>query len=115
MVTVFRTSVHVVVMYAMMIFSEFLNYFLGLLFNFSMWRPIRRGARYMNDFKPPIPKEQWPTVDIFLSYMEPVTDSMQTLKNCLAMQYPRELLPSSFWMMVTPSPWWDANNHFKVT
>ncbi|KAF1782816.1 Nucleotide-diphospho-sugar transferase [Phytophthora cactorum] len=103
-------------MYAMMIFSEFLNYFLGLLFNFSMWRPIRRGARYMNDFKPPIPKEQWPTVDIFLChYMEPVTDSMQTLKNCLAMQYPPELLHIFILDDGYTKSVWDANNHFKVT
>ena len=96
------------VMYAMMILSEFVSFVSGLLFSFSMWlvsfvsgllfsfsmwRPICRGARYMNDFKPPIPKEQWPTVDIFVChYMEPVTDSMQTLKNCLALQYPPELL-----------------------
>nr|AFB20351.1 cellulose synthase 3 [Bremia lactucae] len=103
-------------MYAMMIFSEFLNFFLGLLFNFSMWRPIRRGARYMNDFKPPIPKEQWPTVDIFLChYMEPVTDSMQTLKNCLAMQYPPELLHIFVLDDGYTKSVWDANNHFKVT
>ncbi|RLN47215.1 hypothetical protein BBJ29_004685 [Phytophthora kernoviae] len=103
-------------MYAMMIFSEFLNYFLGLLFNFSMWRPIRRGARYMNDFKPPIPKEQWPTVDVFLChYMEPVTDSMQTLKNCLAMQYPPELLHIYILDDGYTKSVWDANNHFKVT
>nr|AEC45570.1 cellulose synthase 3 [Pseudoperonospora cubensis]QLB37643.1 cellulose synthase 3 [Pseudoperonospora humuli] len=104
------------VMYGMMIFSEFLNFFLGLLFNFSMWRPIRRGARYMNDFKPPIPKEQWPTVDIFLChYMEPVTDSMQTLKNCLAMQYPPELLHIFVLDDGYTKSVWDANNHFKVT
>nr|AFB20360.1 cellulose synthase 3 [Globisporangium violae] len=110
------TPVAVWLMYAMMVFSEFLNFFLGLLFNFSMWRPIRRGARFMNDFKPPIPKEQWPTVDVFLChYTEPVSDSMQTLKNCLAMQYPPELV--HIWILddgYTKSVW-DANNHFKVT
>lgn len=103
-------------MYALFIFSEFLNYFLGLLFNFSMWRPIRRGARYMNDFKPPIPKEQWPTVDIFLChYMEPVVDSIATLKNCLAMQYPPELLHVYILDDGYCKSVWDANNHFKVS
>lgn len=104
------------IMYGMMVFSEFLNFFLGLLFNFSMWRPIRRGARFMNDFKPPIPKEQWPTCDIFLChYMEPVTDSMQTLKNCLALQYPPELLHIFVLDDGYTKSVWDANNHFKVT
>lgn len=104
------------IMYLLMAFSEFLNYFLGLLFNFSMWRPIRRGARYLNDFKPPLPKEQWPSVDIFLChYMEPVTDSMATLKNCLAMQYPPELLHIFILDDGYTKSVWDANNHFKVT
>ena len=102
--------------YCLFIFSEYLNFFLGLLFNFSMWRPVRRGARYLNDFKPALPKEQWPSVDVFLChYSEPVVDSMQTLKNCLAMQYPPELL--HVWLCddgYTRSVW-DANNHFKVT
>ena len=104
------------IMYGMFIFSEFLNFFLGLLFNFSMWRPIRRGARYLNDFKPTLPKEQWPTVDIFLChYMEPVVDSIQTMKNCLAMQYPPELLHIFILDDGYCKSVWDCNNHFKVT
>nr|AFB77612.1 cellulose synthase 3 [Albugo candida] len=103
-------------MFVMLAFSEVLNYFLGLLYNFSMWRPIRRGARFMNDFKPPLPKEQWPSVDVFLChYMEPVVDSMQTLKNCLAMQYPPELLHIYILDDGYTKSVWDANNHFKVT
>jgi cellulose synthase (UDP-forming) len=110
------TPVAVWIMYSMMLFSEVLNFFLGLLFNFSMWRPIRRGARFLNDFKPPLPKEQWPTVDIFLChYMEPVVDSMRTLKNCLAMQYPPELLHIFVLDDGYTKSVWDANNHFKVT
>nr|AEZ51039.1 cellulose synthase 3 [Pythium aphanidermatum] len=103
-------------MFLMMVFSEFLNFFLGLLYNFSMWRPIRRGARFLNDFKPPLPKEQWPTVDVFLChYMEPVTDSMATLKNCLALQYPPELVHIYILDDGYTKSVWDANNHFKVT
>nr|ACX56231.1 cellulose synthase 3 [Saprolegnia monoica] len=102
--------------YCIFVGSEYLNFFLGLLYNFSMWRPIRRGARYLNDFKPALPKEQWPTVDVFLChYSEPVVDSMKTIKNILAMQYPPELL--HVWICddgYTRSVW-DANNHFKVT
>ncbi|CAI5742162.1 unnamed protein product [Hyaloperonospora brassicae] len=84
------------VMYAMMIFSEFLSFVVGLLFNFSMWRSICRGARYMDDFELPTPREQWPMVDILLChYVEPVTGSMQTLKNYLSPQYAPELLDMS--------------------
>lgn len=104
------------VMYLLMVFSEFLNFFLGLLFNFSMWRPIRRGARFLNDFKPPLPKEQWPTVDVFLChYTEPVSDNIQTLKNCLALQYPPELVHIFILDDGYTKSVWDANNHFKVT
>lgn len=110
------TPAGVWIMYSMMVFSEFLNFFLGLLFNFSMWRPIRRGARFLNDFKPPLPKEQWPSVDVFIChYKEPVTDSMQTLRNCLALQYPPELLHIYLLDDGYTKSVWDANNHFKVT
>jgi cellulose synthase (UDP-forming) len=52
------------------------QFFLGLLLNFGMW-PIRRGARFMFDFKA-IPAERWPKVDVFLChYMEPVVDSLK--------------------------------------
>lgn len=103
-------------MYALFIFSEFLNFFLGLLFNYSMWKPIRRGARFLNDFKPALPKEQWPTVDIFLChYMEPVVDSIATMKNCLAMAYPPELLHIFILDDGYCKSVWDANNHFKVS
>jgi cellulose synthase (UDP-forming) len=110
------TPVALWIMYGLMVFSEFLNYFLGLLYNFSMWRPIRRGARFLNDFKPPLPKEQWPTVDVFLChFMEPVTDSVKTLKNCLALQYPPELLHIFILDDGYTKSVWDTNNHFKVT
>ena len=51
------------VMYAMMILSEFVSFVSGLLFSFSMWRPICRGARYMNDFELPTPRNsgRWST------------------------------------------------------
>lgn len=104
------------IVFVMLAFSEFLNFFLGMLYNFSMWRPIRRGARFLNDFKPPLPREQWPTVDVFLChYMEPVVDSMRTLRNCLALQYPPELIHIFVLDDGYTKSVWDANNHFKVT
>ena len=99
------------VMYAMLISSELLSVFFGLLFNFSMWRPIRRGAQDMDDYELPTPEEQWPTVDILLcDYMEPVTDSMQTLWNCLSLQYAPELLDIFVLDDGNTEYVWDANN-----
>ena len=89
-------------MYTMMVFSECLTLFLGLLPDFSMWRPIRGGARCTNDFKPPILKEQRPTVDTFLyHYVEPVTGLMQTVKICLSLLYAPRSSTSLCWMMAT--------------
>ena len=71
----------------------------------------------MNDFKPPIIKEQWPTVDIFLCHhMEPVTHSMLTLKNCISLQYASELLLHIFVLDDGYIKYvWVANKDFKVT
>ena len=70
----------------------------------------------MDDFEPPTPEEQWPTVDILLfDYMEPVTDSMQTLENCLALQYAPEFLGIFVLDDGNTEYVWDANNLLKVT
>ncbi|CAI5724991.1 unnamed protein product [Hyaloperonospora brassicae] len=104
------------VMYAMMIFSEFLSFVVALLFNFSMWRSICRGARYMDDFELPTPREQWPMVDILLCvYVDPVTDSMQTLKNYLSLQYAPELLDIVVLDVGYYKSVWVAIDHLKVT
>ncbi|CAI5724290.1 unnamed protein product [Hyaloperonospora brassicae] len=104
------------VMYTMMGFSECLTLFLGLLPDFSMWRPTRGGARCTNDFKPPILKEQRPTVDIFLyHYVEPVAGLMQTVKICLLLQYAPELVRVFVLDDGNTGSVWDANDHLKVT
>ena len=58
--------------------------------------------------------------DIFLChYMEPVTHSMQTVKNCLSLQYVPKLLLHIFVLDdgCTGSVWavWVANKDFKIT
>ncbi|CAI5737794.1 unnamed protein product [Hyaloperonospora brassicae] len=104
------------VMYVMMIFSEFLSFVVALLFNFSMWRSICRGARYMDDFELPTPGEQWPMVDILLCvYVDPVAYSMQTLKNYLSLQYAPELLDISVLDVGYYKSVWVAIDHLKVT
>ena len=103
-------------MYTMMVFSECLTLFLGLLPDFSMWRPTRGGARCTNDFKPPILKEQRPTVDTFLHhYVEPVAGLMQTVKICLSLQYAPELVHVFVLNDGNTGSAWDANDHLKVT
>ncbi|CAI5720821.1 unnamed protein product [Hyaloperonospora brassicae] len=46
--------------------------------------------------------------------MEPVTDSMQTLKNCLSLLHAPELLDIFVLDDGCTETVWDANNHFKV-
>ncbi|CAI5727037.1 unnamed protein product [Hyaloperonospora brassicae] len=104
------------VMYTVMVFSECLTLFLGLLSDFSMWRPTRSGARCTNDFKPPILKEQRPTVGIFLyHYVEPVAGLMQTVKICLSLQYAPELVHVFVLNDGNTGSAWDAIDHLKVT
>ena len=52
----------------------------------SSWGAVHERLRAAHS------RKQWPTVDILLChYVEPVTHSMQTLKNCLSLQYAPEL------------------------
>ena len=77
----------------------------------SSWGAVHERLRAAHSHK------QWPTVDILLChYVEPVTHSMQTLKNCLSLQYASELLLHVFVLDDGYTKYvWDANNHFKVT
>ena len=58
-----------------------------------MWAPIRRGARYLDAFTPPLPKAKWPAVDVLIChYAEPAEETIDTLAACLELQYPTTLL-----------------------
>ncbi|KAF0703666.1 Aste57867_7565 [Aphanomyces stellatus] len=58
-----------------------------------MWKPVRRGAHYLDEFEPKLPDEQWPKVDVFIChYSEPAEETIDTLAACMNLQYPPHLL-----------------------
>lgn len=80
------------VSYFMFYFAEFISIFLGFMYYLGMWKPVRRGAQYLKDFKPHFPPSKWPTVDILLChYAEPAEDTIATLDKIVNMNYPPDL------------------------
>ncbi|KAF1335882.1 Cellulose synthase 1, partial [Globisporangium splendens] len=81
------------VSYFAMIFAELLTFFLGIFYYLGMWKPVRRGAHYFDEFEPRVPDELWPKVDVFLChYSEPAEETIDTLMACMNLQYPPHLL-----------------------
>ncbi|TMW66900.1 hypothetical protein Poli38472_012016 [Pythium oligandrum] len=80
------------VSYFMFYFAEFISIFLGFLYYLGMWKPVRRGAQYLRDFKPHFAPSKWPTVDILLChYSEPTEDTIATLDKIMNLDYPPHL------------------------
>ncbi|KAJ0389419.1 hypothetical protein P43SY_011948 [Pythium insidiosum] len=76
-----------------MIFAETLSFILGAFYYLGMWKPVRRGAHYFDEFEPKVPDEQWPRVDVLLChYSEPAEECIDTLAACVNIQYPPHLL-----------------------
>jgi cellulose synthase (UDP-forming) len=62
-------------------------YYLGI------WKPVRCGAHYFDEFEAKVPDELWPRVDVILChYSEPTEDCIEILMACLALEYPPHLL-----------------------
>ncbi|KAH7488064.1 hypothetical protein PRIC1_007825 [Phytophthora ramorum] len=81
------------VSYFAMLFAEVLTFALGVLYYLGMWKPVRRGAHYFDEFEPPVPDELWPKVDVLLChYSEPAEETIDTLMACMNLQYPPHLL-----------------------
>ncbi|KAF4321112.1 hypothetical protein BBO99_00004023 [Phytophthora kernoviae] len=79
--------------YFAMLFAEILSFALGVLYYLGMWKPVRRGAHYFDEFEPPVPDELWPKVDVLLChYSEPAEETIDTLMACMNIQYPPHLL-----------------------
>uniref|UniRef100_A0AAV1V559 PH domain-containing protein n=1 Tax=Peronospora matthiolae TaxID=2874970 RepID=A0AAV1V559_9STRA len=80
------------VSYFVFYLAEFISITLGSLYYLGMWKPVRRGARYLRDFEPHFPPEKWPTVDILLChYSEPADDTIATLEKIMNLDYPPHL------------------------
>ncbi|GLE03066.1 hypothetical protein PINS_up011945 [Pythium insidiosum] len=79
--------------YYTLIFAETLSFILGAFYYLGMWKPVRRGAHYFDEFEPKVPDEQWPRVDVLLChYSEPAEECIDTLAACVNIQYPPHLL-----------------------
>ncbi|RLN85200.1 hypothetical protein BBJ28_00017752 [Nothophytophthora sp. Chile5] len=73
--------------------GELLSIFLGMFYYLGMWKPVRRGAHYFDEFEPKVPDELWPKIDVMLThYSEPAEETIDTLMACMGLQYPPHLL-----------------------
>ncbi|RHZ03775.1 hypothetical protein DYB37_004735 [Aphanomyces astaci] len=81
------------VSYFSLLVAETLSFVLSAIYYLGMWKPVRRGAHYLDEFEPKLPDEQWPKVDVFIChYSEPAEETIDTLAACMNLQYPPHLL-----------------------
>lgn len=60
---------------------------------FSMWSPVRRKWRSLDALKPPLPAEDWPSVDIVIAhYKEDPDQVLQAIRCAMSLDYPSHLL-----------------------
>lgn len=72
-----------------LLLAEIYSYFGGVMFLVGLWRPLVRQVKSLDRLTPPLPRSEWPTVDIFVTcYNEPVDMVEQTTKAALAIDYP---------------------------
>lgn len=80
-------------MYWLFVVAEILNLIFATMFYLGLWRPTRRGTRFLDNLNPPFPEKYWPDVDILIChYSEPADDTLDTIEACLAMEYPKSKL-----------------------
>ncbi|QLE41845.1 glycosyltransferase [Nostoc sp. C052] len=72
-----------------LLIAEIYSYFGGVMFVIGLWRPLVRQIKSLDQMTPPIPRVDWPTVDVFVTcYNEPPEIVEETAKAALAMDYP---------------------------
>lgn len=72
-----------------LLLAEIYSYFGGAMFVVGLWRPIVRQVKSLDRMTPPLLREEWPTVDVFITcYNEPPEIVEQTAKSALALDYP---------------------------
>jgi len=72
-----------------LLIAEIYSYFGGVMFLIGLWRPIVRRVKSLNQMTPPLPRSEWPSVDVFITcYNEPVEIVQETTRAALAMDYP---------------------------
>ncbi len=72
-----------------LLLAEIYSYFGGVMFLIGLWRPIVRRVKSLNQMTPPLPRSEWPTVDVFITcYNEPVEIVESTTRAALDIDYP---------------------------
>ncbi|MEH2284554.1 MAG: glycosyltransferase [Nostoc sp.] len=72
-----------------LLIAEIYSYFGGVMFAIGLWRPLVRQIKSLDQMTPPIPRSDWPTVDVFVTcYNEPPEIVEETAKAALAIDYP---------------------------
>lgn len=55
-----------------LLIAEIYSYFGGAMFVIGLWRPLVRQIKSLDQMTPPLPRSEWPTVDVFVTcYNEP--------------------------------------------
>lgn len=72
-----------------LLLAEIYSYFGGVMFLVGLWRPFVRQVRSLKFMRPPLPEEEIPKVDVFITcYNEPFDMVEETARATLAMDYP---------------------------
>lgn len=72
-----------------LLIAEIYSYFGGVMFVIGLWRPLVRQVKSLDQMTPPLPRSDWPTVDVFVTcYNEPPEIVEETAKAALTMDYP---------------------------
>ncbi|MEH2304830.1 glycosyltransferase [Nostoc sp.] len=72
-----------------LLIAEIYSYFGGVMFVIGLWRPLVRQIKSLDQMTPPLPRSDWPTVDVFVTcYNEPPKIVEETAKAALVMDYP---------------------------
>ena len=76
-----------------LLLAEIYSYLGGVMFLIGLWQPVVRKVRSFNCLMPKFPKEEYPTVDVFITcYNEPAEMVEETAKAALAINYPVDKL-----------------------
>jgi cellulose synthase (UDP-forming) len=76
-----------------LLLAEIYSYVGGAIFTIGLWRPLEREIKSLDCLNPPLPSENWPEVDVFITcYNEPVDMVETTAQAALNIDYPTEKL-----------------------
>lgn len=75
------------------IIAEILSFLSAMIGLFGMWKPVKRKWRSLDSLKPPLPEDDWPSVDLCIAhYKEPPEQLRDTIRAALRLDYPSHLV-----------------------